>query len=147
MRAMDMLKMASSPIISSSCRADPQLRTATRTWQEKLGFLQTDFGFQPRVNPAVPDYEGLYKAFQRRAAKRRDTREGTRNKPFLLRTASLCHTRRPCDAAATGGRKVRPRQLGGSRAWSPEIQRGPRLNGRHFSWHFSILTFFKYIFY
>ncbi|XP_008137069.2 protein FAM161B [Eptesicus fuscus] len=108
MRAMDMLKMASSPIISSSCRADPQLRTATRTWQEKLGFLQTDFGFQPRVNPAVPDYEGLYKAFQRRAAKRRDTREGTRNKPFLLRTASLCHTQRPCDAAATGGRKDSP---------------------------------------
>ncbi|XP_036168470.1 protein FAM161B isoform X2 [Myotis myotis] len=108
MRAMDMLKMASSPIISSSCRADPQLRTATRTWQEKLGFLQTDFGFQPRVNPAVPDYEGLYKAFQRRAAKRRDTREGTRNKPFLLRTTSLCHTRRPCDAAATGGRKDSP---------------------------------------
>ncbi|EPQ18503.1 Protein FAM161B [Myotis brandtii] len=108
MRAMDMLKMASSPIISSSSRADPQLRTATRTWQEKLGFLQTDFGFQPRVNPAVPDYEGLYKAFQRRAAKRRDTREGTRNKPFLLRTASLCHTRRPCDAAATGGRKDSP---------------------------------------
>ncbi|XP_023617105.1 protein FAM161B isoform X1 [Myotis lucifugus] len=108
MRAMDMLKMASSPVISSSSRADPQLRTATRTWQEKLGFLQTDFGFQPRVNPAVPDYEGLYKAFQRRAAKRRDTREGTRSKPFLLRTASLCHTRRPCDAAATGGRKDSP---------------------------------------
>ncbi|XP_045434637.1 protein FAM161B isoform X2 [Pipistrellus kuhlii] len=108
MRAMDMLKMASSPVISSSLRADPQLRTATRTWQEKLGFLQTDFGFQPRVNPAVPDYEGLYRAFQRRAAKRRDTREGTRNKPFLLRTASLCHTQRPCDAAAAGGRKDSP---------------------------------------
>ncbi|XP_019495927.1 PREDICTED: protein FAM161B [Hipposideros armiger] len=104
MRALDMLQMASCPITSSSLRADPRLRTATRTQEEKLGFLQTDFGFQPRVNPAVPDYEGIYKAFQRRAAKRRDIREVTRNKPFLLRTASLHRTQRPCDAAASGKR-------------------------------------------
>ncbi|XP_032964871.1 protein FAM161B isoform X3 [Rhinolophus ferrumequinum] len=108
MRALDTLQMASCPITSSSLRADPQLRTATRTQEEKLWFLQTDFGFQPRVNPAVPDYEGLYKAFQRRAAKRRDTREVTRNKPFLLRTASLRHTQRPCDAAASGGTRDSP---------------------------------------
>ncbi|KAM7156042.1 protein FAM161B isoform 1-T1 [Molossus nigricans] len=108
MRALDMLQKASSPITSSSCRADPQLRTATRTQEKKLGFLHTDFGFQPRVNSAVPDYEDLYKAFQRRAAKRRVTREVTRSKPFLLRTASLCHTQRPCDAATTGGRKDSP---------------------------------------
>uniref|UniRef100_A0A8D1NVY5 FAM161 centrosomal protein B n=1 Tax=Sus scrofa TaxID=9823 RepID=A0A8D1NVY5_PIG len=109
MRALDMLQMASSPIPSSSSRrADPQLRTATRTRKEKLGFLQTDFGFQPRVNPVVPDYEGLYKAFQKRAAKRRDTREVTRNKPFLLRTASLRHTSRPCDVAASEGRRESP---------------------------------------
>lgn len=107
MRALDMLQMASSPIISSSSRADPQPRTATRTQKEKLGFLQTDFGFQPRVNPAVPDYEGLYKAFQRRAAKRRDTREVTHNKPFLLRTGSLRRAQRPCDTTTSGERRVR----------------------------------------
>ncbi|XP_061285394.1 protein FAM161B isoform X3 [Bos javanicus] len=107
-RALDMLQKASSPIAPSSSQADPQPRTATRTREEKLGFLHTDFGFQPRVNPAVPDYEELYKAFQKRAAKRRDTREATRNKPFLLRTASLCHTRRPCDVAASEGRKESP---------------------------------------
>lgn len=107
MRALDMLQMASSPTLSSSSRADPRPRTATRTQKEKLGFLQTDFGFQPRVNPAVPDYEGLYKAFQRRAAKRRDTREVPRNKPFLLRTGSLRRTQRPCDATTSGGRRVR----------------------------------------
>ncbi|XP_006046648.3 protein FAM161B isoform X1 [Bubalus bubalis] len=106
MRALDTLQKASSPIAPSSSQADPQPRTATRTREEKLGFLHTDFGFQPRVNLAVPDYEELYKAFQKRAAKRRDTREATRNKPFLLRTASLCHTRRPCDVAASEGRKV-----------------------------------------
>uniref|UniRef100_A0A9L0RPC9 FAM161 centrosomal protein B n=1 Tax=Equus caballus TaxID=9796 RepID=A0A9L0RPC9_HORSE len=104
MRALDMLQKASSPIASSSSQADPRPRTATRTQEEKLGFLQTDFGFQPRVNPAVPDYEGLYKAFQRRAAKRRDTREVTHSKPFFLRNASLRRTQRPCDAAASGGR-------------------------------------------
>ncbi|XP_004371086.1 protein FAM161B [Trichechus manatus latirostris] len=108
MRALDMLRMASSPIASSSSWPDPQSRTATRTREEKLGFLQTDFEFQPRVNPTVPDYEGLYKAFQRRAAKRRETREVTRNEPFLLRTANLRHTQRRGDADATGGRKDSP---------------------------------------
>nr|XP_004055478.4 protein FAM161B [Gorilla gorilla gorilla] len=108
MRALDMLQMASSPIASSSNRANPQPRTATRTQQEKLGFLHTNFGFQPRVNPVVPDYEGLYKAFQRRAAKRRETQEATRNKPFLLRTANLRHPQRPCDAATTGRRQDSP---------------------------------------
>ncbi|XP_076979127.1 protein FAM161B isoform X2 [Tamandua tetradactyla] len=108
MRALEMLQMASSPIASVQSRADPQTRTATRTREEKLGFLQTDFGFQPRVNPAVPDYEGLYKAFQRKAAKRRETREATRNKPFQLRTASLRHTQHQGDDGAPGGRRDSP---------------------------------------
>ncbi|XP_032143786.1 protein FAM161B isoform X1 [Sapajus apella] len=108
MRALDMLQMASSPIASSSDRANPQPRTATRTQQEKLGFLHTNFGFQPRVNPVVPDYEALYKAFQRRAAKRRETQEATHNKPFLLRTANLRrHPQHPCDATTSRGRMVR----------------------------------------
>ncbi|XP_055989820.1 protein FAM161B [Sorex fumeus] len=108
MRALDMLRMASSPISASKGRADAQPRTATRTWEKQLGFLNRDFGFQPRVNPVVPDYECLYKAFQRRAAKRRDTQEATRNKPFSLRTASLHHPRRPCDVATSGGQKDSP---------------------------------------
>lgn len=108
MRALNMLQMASSPIASSSSRADPQPRTATRTWEQKLGFLQTDFRFQPRVNPAIPDYEGLYKAFQRKAAKRRDTREVTHNKPFMLRTATLHRSQQPCDAATSGWRRDSP---------------------------------------
>ncbi|XP_037359596.1 protein FAM161B [Talpa occidentalis] len=108
MRALDMLQMASSPLTSSRSRADTQPRTASRTQEKQLGFLHTDFGFQPRVNPSVPDYEGLYKAFQRRAAKRRDTREVTRNKPFSLRTTSLRHIQRPCDATASGERREPP---------------------------------------
>uniref|UniRef100_A0A8C9AB90 FAM161 centrosomal protein B n=1 Tax=Prolemur simus TaxID=1328070 RepID=A0A8C9AB90_PROSS len=122
MRALDMLQKASSPIAPSRSQADQQPRTATRTREEKLGFLHTDFGFQPRVNPVVPDYEGLYKAFQRRAAKRRETREATRNKPFSLRTANLRHTQRPCDAATTGGSRD-----------SPQPPATPLLRGRSLS--------------
>ncbi|XP_029397095.1 protein FAM161B isoform X3 [Mus pahari] len=105
MRAMDTLRMASSPVSTTGNRAP---RTATRTQEEKLSFLQTEFGFQPKVNPVVPDYEGLYKAFQKRAAERRETRETTRNKPFLLRTTNLCHTPRSCDADTAGGGKKSP---------------------------------------
>ncbi|XP_006865673.1 PREDICTED: protein FAM161B [Chrysochloris asiatica] len=123
MRALDMLRMASSPIPSSSSRVDPQSRTATRTREEKLGFLQTNFEFQPRVNPTVPDYEGLYKAFQRRAAKRRETREGTHNKPFLLRTANLRHTQRPGNTDTTGGRRDSPQPA------SPPLPRSRSLSG------------------
>ncbi|XP_006170595.1 protein FAM161B isoform X2 [Tupaia chinensis] len=109
MRALDTLQVASSPIDSSrTSRNHSQPRTATRTQEEKLAFLQPEFGFQPRVNPVVPDYESLYRAFQRRAAKRRETREATRNKPFLLRTANLRHAQRPCDAAAPRGRRDSP---------------------------------------
>ncbi|XP_004681760.1 PREDICTED: protein FAM161B isoform X2 [Condylura cristata] len=121
MRALDMLQMAASPFTSSSSRADTQPRTASRTREKKLGFLHTDFGFQPRVNPAVPDYEGLYKAFQRRAAKRRDTREATRNKPFSLRTSSLHRSLRPCDATS------------GERRESPQPPTAPRARSRSLS--------------
>ncbi|KAM5273580.1 protein FAM161B [Ctenodactylus gundi] len=108
MRALDMLQKASSPVPASRTRAGSQPRTATRTQEEKLSFLQTDFEFQPRVNPAIPDYESLYKAFLRRAAKTRETKEATRNKPFLLRTANLHHTNRPCDSVATGRKSDSP---------------------------------------
>ncbi|XP_069921357.1 protein FAM161B isoform X2 [Oryctolagus cuniculus] len=101
MRALDTLRMASSPVQATGSQAAPRRRTASRTQEAKLGFLQTDFEFQPRVNPAVPDYEGLYRAFQRRAARGRQSREATRSKPFLLRTANLRHTQRPCATATT----------------------------------------------
>ncbi|XP_008050350.1 protein FAM161B [Carlito syrichta] len=109
MRAWDLLQMASSPLVSSGSRADPQPRTASRTREERLGFLHTDFGFQPRVNPVIPDYEGLYKAFQKRAAKRRETREATRTKPFVLRTDSLRPAQRPYGATTTRQRKDSPK--------------------------------------
>nr|XP_026648390.1 protein FAM161B isoform X2 [Zonotrichia albicollis] len=90
MRAKDLLESSVAPIDTSNCRREPQSRTATRTKQEKLGFLQdTSFSFKPQINPAIPDFEELYWAFQRKTMRRQEIKEPTRNKPFKLRTSNL----------------------------------------------------------
>ncbi|XP_072480973.1 protein FAM161B [Notamacropus eugenii] len=98
-RAADLLRTASSPFTSDRY-TDPKSRISTRTRQEKLSFMQRDFAFQPRVNPSVPDFKSLYRAFQKEAAQKRETREATRNKPFQLRTANLSHRQRPSKESA-----------------------------------------------
>ncbi|NXO11812.1 F161B protein, partial [Oriolus oriolus] len=93
MRAKDLLKSSVAPIDTSNCRREPQSRTATRTKQERLGFLQDkSFSFKPRINPTIPDFEELYWAFQRKTVRRQEIKEPTRNKPFKLRTSNL-HSR------------------------------------------------------
>ncbi|NXN58151.1 F161B protein, partial [Rynchops niger] len=90
MRAKDLLESSVAPIDTSNCRREPQSRTATKTKQKRLGFLQDkSFSFKPRINPTIPDFEGLYWAFQREAVRRQEIKEATRNKPFKLRTANL----------------------------------------------------------
>ncbi|XP_074724452.1 protein FAM161B isoform X2 [Strix uralensis] len=90
MRAKDLLELSVAPIDTSNCRRAPQSRTATKTKQERLGFLQDkSFSFKPRTNPTIPDFEGLYWAFQREAVRRQEIKEATRNKPFKLRTSNL----------------------------------------------------------
>ncbi|NWH64906.1 F161B protein, partial [Geococcyx californianus] len=90
MRAKDLLESSIAPIGTSNCRRAPQSRTATKTKQERLGFLQDkSFSFKPRINPTIPDFEGLYWAFQREAVRRQEIKEATRNKPFKLRTSNL----------------------------------------------------------
>ncbi|NWU63358.1 F161B protein, partial [Pterocles burchelli] len=90
MRAKDLLESSVGLIDTSNCRREPQSRTATKTKQERLGFLQDkSFSFKPRINPTIPDFEGLYWAFQREAVRRQEIKEATRNKPFKLRTSSL----------------------------------------------------------
>ncbi|NXK54400.1 F161B protein, partial [Chauna torquata] len=89
MRAKDLLESSVAPIDTSNCRREPQSRTATKTKQERLGFLQDkSFSFKPRINPAIPDFEELYWAFQREAVRRQEIKEATRNKPFKLRTSN-----------------------------------------------------------
>ncbi|XP_042729223.1 protein FAM161B [Lagopus leucura] len=90
MRAKDLLESSVAPIDTTNCRRDPQSRTATKTKQERLGFLQDrSFSFKPRINPTVPDFEELYWAFQREAVRRQEIKEATRIKPFKLRTSNL----------------------------------------------------------
>ncbi|NWH80433.1 F161B protein, partial [Piaya cayana] len=90
MRAKDLLESSVAPIGTSNCQRLPQSRTATKTKQERLGFLQDkSFSFKPRINPTIPDFEGLYWAFQREAVKRQEIKEATHNKPFKLRTSNL----------------------------------------------------------
>ncbi|XP_001375501.1 protein FAM161B isoform X1 [Monodelphis domestica] len=119
-RATDLLQTASSPITSNRY-TDPKSRISTRTWQEKLGFLQRDFAFRPRVNPSVPDFQGLYWAFQKEAAQKRENREATQNKPFQLRTASLHHCQRPSKEA------TEPKNA--SQSSMAPLQRSHSLNG------------------
>ncbi|XP_061854655.1 protein FAM161B isoform X2 [Colius striatus] len=90
MRAKDLLQSSAAPIDTSSPRREPQARAAANTKRERLSFLQDNsFSFKPRINPTVPDFEGLYWAFQREALKRQEIKEATRNKPFKLRTSNL----------------------------------------------------------
>ncbi|NWQ65751.1 F161B protein, partial [Neopipo cinnamomea] len=90
MRAKDLLESSVAPIDTSNRRREPQSRTATRTKQEKLGFLQDrSFSFKPRINPTIPDFEELYWEFQKEAVRRQEIKEPTRNKPFKLRTSNL----------------------------------------------------------
>ncbi|NWU76940.1 F161B protein, partial [Onychorhynchus coronatus] len=95
MRAKDLLESSVAPIDTSNCRREPQSRTATRTKQERLGFLQDkSFSFKPKINPTIPDFEELYWAFQKEAVRRQEIKEPTRNKPFKLRTSNLCARQR-----------------------------------------------------
>ncbi|NXH67504.1 F161B protein, partial [Hydrobates tethys] len=90
MRAKNLLESSVALIDTSNCRREPQSRTATKTKQERLGFLQDkSFSFKPRINTTIPDFEGLYWAFQREAVRRQEIKEATRNKPFKLRTSNL----------------------------------------------------------
>ncbi|NXS09250.1 F161B protein, partial [Neodrepanis coruscans] len=90
MRAKDLLESSVAPIDTSNCRSERQSRTATRTKQERLGFLQDkSFSFKPRINPTIPDFEELYWAFQKEVVRRQEIKEPTRNKPFKLRTSNL----------------------------------------------------------
>lgn len=85
-----MLKSSVAPIDINNYRREPQSRTATRTKQERLGFLQDkSFSFKPRINPTIPDFEELYWAFQRKTLRRQEIKEPTHNKPFKLRTSNL----------------------------------------------------------
>ncbi|XP_028575781.2 protein FAM161B isoform X1 [Podarcis muralis] len=88
MRAKDLLESSWAPIELGKRKKGSQITSINR--EKKLSFLQDNFSFKPRINTSVPDFEGLYWAFQREALSKREIKETTHNKPFRLRTSNLC---------------------------------------------------------
>ncbi|XP_040528630.1 protein FAM161B isoform X2 [Gallus gallus] len=119
MRAKDLLESSVAPIDTSNCRRDPQSRTATKTKQERLGFLQDrSFSFKPRINPTVPDFEELYWAFQREAVRRQEIKEATRIKPFKLRTSNLRGRQREANEKIKDSQQLSKVSVQKSHSWT-----------------------------
>ncbi|XP_077179299.1 protein FAM161B isoform X2 [Paroedura picta] len=89
MRAKDLLENSWAPIELGNRKRGKESQIASRNREQKLSFLQENFSFKPRINTSVPDFEGLYWAFQREAISKREIKEATHNKPFKLRTSNL----------------------------------------------------------
>ncbi|XP_042323646.1 protein FAM161B [Sceloporus undulatus] len=89
MRAKDLLESSWAPIELGNRQRQKQYQIATKNREQKLSFLQENFSFKPRINTSVPDFKGLYWAFQRDALSKREIKEATHNKPFQLRTSNL----------------------------------------------------------
>ncbi|XP_067848116.1 protein FAM161B isoform X2 [Heptranchias perlo] len=89
MRAVDLLKSATSPIDLRPYNKELATISSSKTRQEKLGFLEEGPKFKPRINPEVPDFVKLYKAFQRQARRRIEMKETTKCVPFEFHTSKL----------------------------------------------------------
>ncbi|XP_015281840.1 PREDICTED: protein FAM161B [Gekko japonicus] len=89
MRAKDLLENSWAPVELGNRQRGKESQIASRNREQKLSFLQDNFSFKPRINTSVPDFEGLYWAFQREAINKREIKEATHNKPFKLRTSNL----------------------------------------------------------
>ncbi|XP_040268268.1 protein FAM161B isoform X1 [Bufo bufo] len=93
LRAKDLLESSSAPVPLSRDVCNPHSRTCLKTKQQHLGFLQQNLTFKPHINPSVPDFQTLYRNFQKCSLKKQRVREATESKPFNLRTSSLSSKR------------------------------------------------------
>ncbi|KAG9336445.1 hypothetical protein JZ751_002792 [Albula glossodonta] len=89
MRAQDMLRNSIAPIETQVHREDLERRCAQRTKKEALSFLEEKPTFQPRTSTLVPDFDKLYRVFQKEVLKRAVNKEVTKCQPFQLRTSAL----------------------------------------------------------
>ncbi|MBN3273761.1 F161B protein, partial [Polyodon spathula] len=89
MRATDLLKSSSAPIQVQPQKRELDKSSALKTKKKTLGYLDKEPTFQPRTNPEVPNFERLYRAFQKEAMRRKEQIESTKCKPFQLRTSNL----------------------------------------------------------
>ncbi|KAK2826109.1 hypothetical protein Q5P01_020323 [Channa striata] len=74
-----------NPASSSS----PKLRTAERTRKKRLGFLDEEPGFHPKIIHQVPDFSRLHKALQTEGLRKTQSKDVTKCQPFYLRTSAL----------------------------------------------------------
>ncbi|XP_078090489.1 protein FAM161B [Mustelus asterias] len=89
MRAVDLLKSASSPIDLHPYKKELTSSSSAKTRREKLGFLEERPKFRPSINHEVPDYVKLSKAFQGEWRRKYQVKETTRCVPFELHTSKL----------------------------------------------------------
>ncbi|XP_021166168.2 protein FAM161B isoform X2 [Fundulus heteroclitus] len=66
-----------------------KLRIADHTKEKKLGFLDEQPSFKPKIIPQVPDFKRLHRALQREALEKKQSRDVTRCQPFVLKTSAL----------------------------------------------------------
>ncbi|XP_041668534.1 protein FAM161B isoform X2 [Cheilinus undulatus] len=74
-----------NPAVSGS----PKLRTADRTRNQKLGFLDERPSFQPKINHQVPDFSRLHRALQTEGLRKTQSKAEIKCQPFQLRTSAL----------------------------------------------------------
>ncbi|XP_064184784.1 protein FAM161B isoform X1 [Anguilla rostrata] len=89
MRAQEMLRNSMAPIETKSHREDLEKSSADCTKKRAQGFLEEKPTFKPTTNPKVPDFDRLYRAFQKEALRRAEMKDVTRCQPFKLRTSDL----------------------------------------------------------
>ncbi|CAM4643520.1 unnamed protein product [Leuciscus chuanchicus] len=89
LRAQETLKASSAPIQRNEASADSQTRSAQKSKNKMLGYLDQKLSFRPKTNAAVPDFDKLYQAFQQKAMETAERRDVTQCKPFQLRTSAL----------------------------------------------------------
>ncbi|XP_051725389.1 protein FAM161B [Ctenopharyngodon idella] len=89
LRAQETLKASSAPIQRKEASADSQSRSAQKSKNKMLGYLDQKLSFRPKTNAAVPDFDKLYQAFQQKAMETAERRDVTQCKPFQLRTSAL----------------------------------------------------------
>ncbi|KAM4540316.1 protein FAM161B [Fundulus diaphanus] len=66
-----------------------KLRIADHTKEKKLGFLDEQPSFKPKIIPQVPDFKRLHRALQREALEKKQSQDVTRCQPFVLKTSAL----------------------------------------------------------
>ncbi|XP_042193965.1 protein FAM161B isoform X1 [Callorhinchus milii] len=88
MRAADLMKSAAAPINTEPYKKS-LAASSLKAKDERLGFLQEEPKFKPRINMEVPDFDKLYEAFQRDVGSKHKPKEATKCEPFEFLTAKL----------------------------------------------------------